>query len=448
MKKWKQKMMVVSLILVFTMILSACGGNSKDESTDSTKTNESTSTDENTSNEDDSSSQTVSTEEPVKLTVWIAGAGDPAYDEAYRAIFDNYTEMHPNVTYELSYIAWSDYFTKLNTGLISGSGPDVFMTGYGQFGTLEAMDALLPLDDYFPEDWDGYDDFYENMLVAGQKDGQQLALFTPSTRVFLYRKDIAEQAGLTEEDMYVKSIDDVLNLAEEMTVYDDNDMVLISGLEIDPDQEQTLFGYGSMEDENLKLWNDDLTAAFNTPGVYTAMSKLIDASSTDAVMLQDPASFGSPALMLGTASMQMLPENYYAVLDAAFPGQIGIVKSDMNTLLIGNYMAANKDSANKEIAADFLIHMFSKESLKISQDIASYYSGRKSLDESYINLNPEFAKVVYAYERSYLYATVPNAKYTAAVRELRTSLDAAFQGADLQEGLNYAEDEWNKVVNE
>ncbi|QUI23743.1 extracellular solute-binding protein [Vallitalea pronyensis] len=444
MKKWKQKMSVVSLILILALLLSACGGQSNDSAKDKES---STGSDSSTSQSNKSQSDSEKTEKPVKISIWVAGSGDPAYDKAYRTIFDNYVEKHPNVSYELSYIAWSEYFTKLNTGLIGGSGPDVFMTGYGQFGTIKAMDALLPLNDYLPEDWDGYDDFHENILLAGQDDGQQYAMFYPSTRVFMYRKDIAEQAGLTEADMHVKSLEDILTLADKMTVYDDNDMVLISGLEIDPDQEQTVFTFGSMEDKNLKLWNDDLKAAFNTPGVYSAMNKLIEASKSDAIMLQDPGTSGS-GLQLGTASMALMADSFYAVLDDAFPGQIGIIKSDMNTLLIGNYMAANKNSPHKDVAADLLIHMFSKESLKISQDVASFYSGRKSLDESYIGMNPEFEKVVHAYERSHLYSTVPNAKYTAAVRELRTSMDAAFQGGGLQQGLDFAEEQWNKVISE
>ncbi len=383
--------------------------------------------------------------EEVKVVVWIAGTGDPSYDKSYHSVFDSYCETHPGVSYELSYIAWSEYFTKLNTGLIGGAGPDVFMLGYGQFGTVQNMNVLLPLNDYIPADWDGYGDFYENMLKVGQKDGTQYALFYPSSRVFLYRKDIAAKNGVTEEDLHISSMDDLFALARKMTVYDESGNIKISGLEIDPDQEQTLFVYSSMLSSEFKLWNDDLSAAFDKDYAYEAIQKLYDFTQEGCVSLLDPGSMSS-GIPLGTTAMSLQPEMSYSVVNDAFPGQIGIVKNDMNTLLIGNFMAANRGSKNPDVAADFLLHMYSKESLTVFQEIAGQYSGRKSLDQAFVDAIPEMANAVYAYERSFPYSFIPNPKYTAAVQKLRTRLDAVFQGEDVKEMIGKAVEEWNQAV--
>ena len=86
-----------------------------------------------------SASDAVNNGEPAKLNIWIAGSGDAVYDKAYRKIFDAYCQKHTNISYELSFIAWGDYFTKLNTGLIGGAGPDIFMLGYGQMGSIQDL---------------------------------------------------------------------------------------------------------------------------------------------------------------------------------------------------------------------------------------------------------------------------------------------------------------------
>ena len=211
---------------------------------------------------------------PVKLVVWIAGPGEVAYDKSYRTVLDAFCKENPNVSYELTFIPWNEYFTKLNTGLIGGSGPDIFMIGYGQFGVVQNNGNLLPLNDYIPDNWDGYKDFHENVLKVCQKDGVYYALFNPSTRVFMYRKDIAEKNGVTEEDLHIKSMEDLFALARKMTVYDSKNNVEVYGLEIDPDSEQILFVYSSMLADNFHLWNDDVTAAFDNQYVYDAYQKI------------------------------------------------------------------------------------------------------------------------------------------------------------------------------
>ena len=123
----KIKMVIVSVALVLSMLLSACGSTSNNSAADSKDATKDTGADAAPAT-GDAASATDSTDngKPVKLTIWIAGTGDAIYDSAYRTVFDAYCKKHPNVSYELSFIAWADYFTKLNTGLIGGAGPDIF----------------------------------------------------------------------------------------------------------------------------------------------------------------------------------------------------------------------------------------------------------------------------------------------------------------------------------
>lgn len=74
--------------------------------------------------------ETVSSGDGADLMIWLAGSGDAANDEAYRAIFDKWIEENaPGSTYELSFVGWGEYATKLSVALASGEGPDLFMSG-------------------------------------------------------------------------------------------------------------------------------------------------------------------------------------------------------------------------------------------------------------------------------------------------------------------------------
>ncbi|GEM_PF-1045742 len=436
MKKIKMVVLILAVILIFTGCSTASKNSSDNGSSPSGESAEA-----DTSKTED----TTGGKKAVNLTIWLAGSGDAIYDTAYRTVLDAYCKENPNVTYELTFIPWTDYFTKLNTGLIGGAGPDIFMLGYGQMGSIQDLGYCLNLDQYIPEDWDGYDDFYENVLKSGYKDGSLYGLFAPSTRVWEYRKDIAEANGVTEEELYIKTPDDFYNLVRKMTVYDDSGKVKTYGLELDPDGEQDFFALTSMYDEELALWNDDLTAAFNKEASAKALDGMKALIEEGVVCFRDPSAtiFGVAA---GTAAMDLTAETNYAVSEAAYPGNIGIVKNDMNTLLIGNYLAVNAASRNPDTAAEVFLHLYSKESQQVLAEKAALYSGRKSLDDAYLELNPEFENVIYAYQKSYPYSFTMNKLYSTVIVDFRTGMELIIKGADSVSTLEDMEAQWNSVI--
>lgn len=442
-KVLRVKMVLLSCMLTMVFLFTACGGSSeKTQSSDSTK-EQSTTAQESKSEASESSATTeAENKEPVKLNIWIAGTGEAVFDQAYRKVLDAYSADHPNVSYELTFIPWSEYFTKLNTGLIGGAGPDIFMLGYGQMGSVQNAGNVLALNDYIPKDWDGYTDFNENILNICKKDGVMYGLFKPSTRTFMYRKDIAAQNGVTEEDLQIASQEDLFNLVRKMTVYDEKKKVKIFGLDVDPDTEQTYFTFSSQLTDKFSLWNDDLTADFGSEIGVKAMTNLYSLYKEGVVGLMDPSA-AVGGLTMGTSAMSIGADSTYASASAAFPGQIGVVKNDMNTLLIGDYLAVNAQTEYPEVATDLLLHMFSIESCGAFAEITSQYSGRQSLDDAFIALNPDYENIVNSYGKSHSYSTVMNPKYGAVISILRLSLDAIFQGDDIKTTLDNASEGWN-----
>ena len=420
-KRMKKKSLI-ALGMAVMMLCTACQGGSDEAKAESKKGSEKT-----------------------VMNIWIAGSGDADSDKAYKTVLDTYCEKNTDVDYQLTYIPWSDYFTKLNTGLAGASGPDIFMLGYGQIGSVQRAGNLLDLSEYIPQDWDGYDDFYENILEICQRDGDYYALFKPSNRTIFYRKDIAEQNQVTEEELNIKSPEDFEKLVEKMTVRDDSGNVVTYGLEIDPDEVQELFTYMGMFTDEPTLWDDDYKAVYDQDAGIQAMEYMNKLYESGNVCFQDAAA-GTTGVASGVAAMAIDANQGYVTDDSAFPGQIGCIKNEMPTLLIGDYLAANSNSKNPDTAADMLLHMFSKDSLKQFAEIAGHYSGRKSLNEDYIKINPDYENIVYSYDKSFSYGKPMHPNFGEAQSNIGPAMESVFNGTEAAAALKDSAAQWNAVV--
>ena len=386
-------------------------------------------------------------QEPVHLVVWMAGAGDLTQLDAYGEVLSNFVAENPHITYELTFIAWGDYFTALNTALIGGVGPDVFMLGFGQAGTVYAGGDVLDLTPHIPADWDGWDDFLPNILEIGQIDGRQVALFNPSTRVILYRRDIAEQNGVTADELNIRTPEDFYNLVRRMTVFNEAGNVEVFGFDITPamSSEQELFFQAMMYDPGFTLWDDNFMPNFNTADAITAWNMVNTMFEEGYLALRDAGA--TAGIQRGVSSMSMVAETAYAVADSMFPGQIGVIRNDMNTLLIGNYKVVNSATRNVQESVDLLLHMFSVESSVIFAEVMTQYSGRQSLDNHFVGLNPDFENIIHAYARSFSYGATFNPMFNQGIATLRLALETAFHGTPTADALATSQAEWSALLN-
>ena len=428
----KKRAWMLCIGLVLTLLVAACGKEEKNSTANPDAGQKEQKTDQQTSSD-----------EPVKVNIWLAGSGDAAYDEAYRTIFDAYCNEHTNVSYELTFISWSDYFTKLNTGLVGGAGPDLYMLGYGQMGSVQALGYTLALNDYIPEEYQ--ESYYPNILNAATIDGNIYGLLEPATRPYFYRKDIAAANEVTEEELTIKTPEDFYNLVRKMTVYDDNGKVVTYGLEIDPDGEQEFFALLGMYKEDARLWNDDTTAAFDSPEAVQAVEGIRALVDEGYVCLRDPSAT-SDGLTNGISAMALSAESAYVNMDAAFPGNVGVVKSDMTTLLIGNFLAVNSESKNKETAADMLMYMFNEDSGRIKQEKIGQFASMYSLEDAYLEANPNFENVIYSYQHSRTYSDTMTAQYTELITGFRTGFETMIRGADAASELKSMAEAWNALI--
>ena len=189
----KKLLSLVSVLLVFLMLLSACG-------TPAAETSEPPA--EETGTEAPPAEETPAEAEPVTITYcnFNASGGN---EETLAKMYEAFHEEYPNITVEIETIAMDDYFTQLQTRIVGGTAPDCFEMNIENFAAYANMGALAPIEGV---DISGMD---ETALSAFTVDGVQYGLpGNFSNVVLVYNKDLFDQANLeyptsdwTQEDV-------------------------------------------------------------------------------------------------------------------------------------------------------------------------------------------------------------------------------------------------------
>lgn len=131
-------------------------------------------------------------QEPVTIRYFnFTSAGD--YVDELETIIAAFEAENPDVNVEADTAPFGDYFTLLQSDIISGEAPDVFELNYENFVTYAATGALLDLTGLIDESAP----YYPRALEAFSYGGVQYGLpETFSTVLLYYNKDLFDQAGL------------------------------------------------------------------------------------------------------------------------------------------------------------------------------------------------------------------------------------------------------------
>ncbi|MFF2166393.1 extracellular solute-binding protein [Streptomyces sp. NPDC058175] len=131
----------------------------------------------------------VAADKKQTLTVWAMG------EEGTRlkAVTDEFTEQHPNITVKVTPVGWDVVHQKLVSAIAAKKTPDMAQMGSTMMGEFIALDALEPVDtktfkksDFFPATWD-----------SNVKDGTAYGVpWYADTRALYYRTDLAKKAGI------------------------------------------------------------------------------------------------------------------------------------------------------------------------------------------------------------------------------------------------------------
>src|SRR3954447_8257049 len=131
----------------------------------------------------------------TKLHVWMQG--DTLKDINIVALNAEFSKQHPGVTVDLQEQTWTDYSTKVTTGLAdtSGAAPDVLELGNTQVAQFAGAGALATLN---ATDFDNSSTWLNGLKASATYDGKLIAVpYYAGVRVGIYRTDLAKTAGVT-----------------------------------------------------------------------------------------------------------------------------------------------------------------------------------------------------------------------------------------------------------
>jgi multiple sugar transport system substrate-binding protein len=144
--------------------------------------------------------------------------GDPPEVPPFQQIANDYMKLHPDVHIELQNAPWSGYFTKLDTQLAAGGGPDVFfitnVPSYAARNTLEDLGPWIKKTN-FP-----IDKYVQDSLRIHSLNGNLYSIpRDTATNVLYYNQDDFDKAGIKYPDANWKW-SDLQDAAKKLTVTD------------------------------------------------------------------------------------------------------------------------------------------------------------------------------------------------------------------------------------
>ncbi|WP_232730040.1 sugar ABC transporter substrate-binding protein [Paenibacillus phocaensis] len=459
---------LLSLVLVMSMFLSACG---------SSNGNNNASGNSSPANTDTSAGNTAAetSKEDVTLTAWIM-PNSPKPDKDFLEVMKPYLDQNPNVKLNVTVLDWGSAWTKITTAATSGEGPDILQLGTTWVPAIAAMNGIEDLTDrvndvggegnYLPASW-------ETTKINGQSEVFGIPWFVDARALF-YRTDALEKAGL-----------------DPATAFKDWDtfkqtLTKLNGVEIEG-QKMTAFGVPGKNDWNVPhnifpwIWaaggnvlNEDNTkVAFNDKtaleGVmyYTGLAHdgLVDKASLEKNSSQIESDFsdGKTAIMVSGAWMiknfatpaedggvgdKTASQNYgVAALPAGPAGQ--------STFIGGSHLTIFKGSKHKDAAWGVIKYLSGDEAQLAYAQASGQLPAKKNVMDS-LTSDPGYKALVEATNYGKSYPAIPQwgpcetalVKYFGNIWDIVAGVSGTYSEESIQKQLDDAANEVSAILNQ
>ena len=203
----------------------------------------------------------------VKMWYW-----DDVVTADYRVMVREFEAANPGIKVELSVIPWDDYWTKLQTSLPTGTGPDVFWLNHPNAVSYLPTGHVMDLEPWAADiNFSNFNErFYQPYSYRGKRYGVP---FMWDDIVLFYNKALFDKAGIAYPNANW-TWDDYYRAAQRLTVKSGNTTtqygVLISG-EMQNGVAPFIYQNGST------VYNTDGTrAVVNTAGAREAVQRQLD----------------------------------------------------------------------------------------------------------------------------------------------------------------------------
>jgi len=198
--------------------------------------------------------------------------------------FARYSETYPNVSFDVSVLPWSDFWTKMKAVIPAGQAPDIHQMHQAQHQVFTWGGLLAPM----PEEQFPLQDLKDTFVSIGGWLGPQgrvywLPIGAMSSAIF-YNKAMFEAEGMTGADI-PGTWDGLRDFAKSLTKSDSAGRVDVAGL--------VGFDGGHYEDfiwrnEGIWLWDEDYTRpCYAQEPIIDAMQYLVDMRDKDNIIDPD-----------------------------------------------------------------------------------------------------------------------------------------------------------------
>lgn len=296
----KKFIFVLSLFVMVSMLLSACGGGGATDA--------------------------PAADEKIELRVW--GHQAPAFNEADQKMFDAFMAQNPNVTIKYETFPWDVFIQTIQTSLPAGNTADVVLIPGGYTCRYASGGQLLevPADVMTVEQ--ASEIFYAAPLGGQTCDGKLYGF--PAEYNIEYggayvNPALFEAAGVAYPPAW-ENWDAVVADAEKLTTVGADDVMTVAGLHYtNSDQLFTYFLAGILEQGGDYFAEDGKHFNFNSPEAVATIQKLMDMAQTNKVV--DPIIFNADSEWVGESFAQ--GHNGIGILGSWYAGDAKLAYPDL-----------------------------------------------------------------------------------------------------------------------
>ncbi len=320
----------------------------------------------------------------LKFTTW----GSDAEAAAFKQLARSFESANTGTKIDLKIVPYEDMFTGIDAQLQSGTAPDVFRVDYTTLGVYSSKDVLLDLTPSLDSSLTS--DLIPALLQAVTYEDKVYGVPQETdTTAILYRPDLLEAAGVTSVPA---TLDDAWTWKEFAQVADK-----LKG-SLDPKIKPFCYDWqqlgafrwltwlfeagGRLLDEDLKTpaiesaegrRAMDFTTSFFTKGWVPENTSVKGATYPDAAFISGEVAMAFAGNFLLPGIEEGIKKKFdYKV---TYQPRDKRASSDLG----GNALVATKDSANKDLAAEFLAFMVEPKNMRLFCEKSLELPTRQSL---------------------------------------------------------------------
>lgn len=186
---YRRILWIVSLLVVFSLVLGACGGGAA----------EPTAAPEVPAAEAPAAEAPAASGEAVTLEYWL---WDSAQLPAYQKCADAFTAANPAIKVNITQKGWDDYWSGVQNGMIAGNAPDVFTDHLAKYPEFASKGQLVDIQPYVDRDQVDLSIYLTGLADLWTRDGKRYGLPKDwDTIAIVYNQDMLDKAGVTLEEL-------------------------------------------------------------------------------------------------------------------------------------------------------------------------------------------------------------------------------------------------------